>query len=143
MTLKGEYSIKYMKKFILISSFVLVGLFMFSSVSFAAADILPGTNIDCSARISNFTTLINYGTCTIIKAIIPLLVAVAVAAFVYGIIQYFLNPENEEKRKAGKSFMIWGIVTLFVMVSIWGLVGIFSSSFLPDSSPVIPGFPTN
>jgi hypothetical protein len=37
--------------------------------------------------------------------------------------------EIEEKRKAGKSFMIWGLIALFVMVSIWGLVGVLSNTF--------------
>ena len=37
-------------------------------------------------------------------------------------------------------FMFWGIVTLFVMVSIWGLVGIFSSTFL-NGKTLMPGLP--
>ena len=58
------------------------------------------------------------------------MVSLAVVSFVYGVIQFFLYPDNEEKRKAGKSFMFWGIIALFVMVSIWGLVGVLSSTFL-------------
>ena len=69
-----------------------------------------------------------------------MLVSLAVVSFVYGIIQYFLYPDNEEKRKAGKQFMFWGIVTLFVMVSIWGLVGILSNTFL-NGKPVMPFLP--
>ena len=73
--------------------------------------------------------IINFFTCTIAKSIIPLLVTLAVAAFIWGVIQYFLYPDNEEKRKNGKSFLLWGIIALFVMVSIWGLVSIFSTTF--------------
>jgi hypothetical protein len=73
--------------------------------------------------ITNLTSLIFYFTCVLTRFVVPFLMALAVVAFVYGIIQYFLNPE-----KNGKSFMLWGIIALFVMVSIWGLVGIFSNT---------------
>jgi len=84
--------------------------------------------LTCSS-ITNLTSFIDFLSCILSKGIIPLLVGVAVAAFMYGIIQYFLNPENEEKRKAGKSFMIWGVIALFVMVSFWGIVNIFQGTF--------------
>lgn len=96
---------------------------------------------DVTGKIDSLTELINWFTCTLLDAVIPLLVALAVAAFVYGIIQYFLNPENEEKRKAGKSYMFWGLITLFVMVSLWGIVGILSNTFLDGADPVLPGLP--
>lgn len=104
-------------------------------------NIIYMNGINCSASITNLTSFINFFTCTLIKSVVPLLVALSVVAFIYGIIQYFLYPDNEEKRKAGKSFMLWGLISLFVMVSIWGLVGILSSSFLPGSHPIIPGLP--
>lgn len=97
--------------------------------------------ITCGGGINNLTDFINYFTCTLMNAVVPLLMALAVASFVYGIIQFFLNPENEEKKKAGKSYMMWGLITLFVMVSIWGLVGILSSSFIPGSKPLLPSLP--
>ena len=64
----------------------------------------------------------------------------AIIGFVYGIIQYFLYPDNEEKRKSGKAFMFWGIFSLFVIVSIWGLVGILSGTFLGGKS-ALPQLP--
>lgn len=108
-------------------------------IHIAEATVLAGTNIECGVGITNLTSLINFFTCTILDSVIPLLIALSIAAFMYGIIKYFLNPESEEKRKEGKSFMFWGIVTLFVMVSIWGLVSILSNTFLPaGSGAVIP-----
>ena len=73
--------------------------------------------------------IFNYFSCIIVNSIIPLLFALAVASFLYGIIQYFLNPDNEEKRKKGKDYMIWGIVSLFVMISVWGLVAVIGNTF--------------
>jgi uncharacterized membrane protein len=87
-----------------------------------------------AAAGATLTTLIKFLSDTLATGVLPLLITLAVVAFVYGIIQYFLNPDNEEKRKAGKSFMVWGIVSLFVMVSFWGIVGILQNTFLPDGS---------
>jgi len=112
-------------------------------VNVAEAAKVLGTNLDCGAGITNLTNLINFFTCTIIDSVIPLLFVLSIAGFVYGIMQYFLNPENEEKRKQGKSFMLWGIVALFVMVSIWGLVGILSNTFLGEKPAVMPGLNVN
>lgn len=99
-------------------------------------------SITCSGlKITDLTSFINFFTCTLMNAVVPFLVTLAVAAFVYGIIKYFLNPENEEKRKEGKSYMFWGLVTLFVMVSIWALVGILAASFTPNNPIKIPGLP--
>lgn len=109
-----------------------------------AADNLGGVVSSCpvAGEINNLTDFINFGTCTLMKAVVPLLVALAVAAFVYGIIKFFLNPDNEEKRKQGKSYMLWGLITLFVMVSIWGLVKILSGSF-GTGNPMIPSLPAS
>jgi hypothetical protein len=68
-------------------------------------------------------------TCIMLRYVINFMITLATVLFVWGVIQYFINPENEEKRKAGKQFMIWGIIGLFVMVSIWGIVNIFTTTF--------------
>jgi len=112
---------------------------MFTNVAEAAK--LIGTEITCPDGIKSLTDLINWFTCTLMNAVVPLLFALAIAGFIYGIIKYFLSADNEEQKKAGKNFMIWGIVAIFVMVSIWGLVGILSGTFLsgsPNTGGVIP-----
>lgn len=98
--------------------------------------------ISCGGGIKDLTSLINFFTCTLLDAVVPLLMALAIVGFIYGLIKYFLNPDSEEKRKDGKNFMLWGLVSLFVMVSIWGLVSIFSNTFLPTGTrTVVPTLP--
>ena len=73
------------------------------------------------------------------NAIIPLIFALAVAAFVWGVVQFFfLNADDVEKKSKGKQFMIWGIVALAVMLSVWGLVGILGSTFGLGTGSVLP-----
>jgi hypothetical protein len=80
-------------------------------------------------KFSQLTDIINWASCVMIKTVVPFLFTLATVGFIWGIIQYFINPDNEEKRKAGKSYMLWGIIALFFMLSMWGLVGIFTNTF--------------
>lgn len=97
----------------------------------------------CPSNLSNVADLLNFASCTIANAVVPLLVAIAVAFFIWGIITYFLNPDNEEKKKEGKSYLLWGLIALFVMTSFWGLVNILSNTFDTGNNNKInmPGLP--
>ena len=73
--------------------------------------------------------LFNYITCIINGSVIPLIITLALASFVWGVVQYVINTDEEAKRAKGRQFMIWGIVALTVMVSVWGLVNLVGGSF--------------
>jgi hypothetical protein len=49
--------------------------------------------------------------------------------FIWGVVQYVINSDEEAKKAKGKEFMIWGIIGLTVMVSVWGLVNVLGSTF--------------
>ncbi len=59
--------------------------------------------------------------------------------FFWGVVLFILNAGNEEKRTSGKQKMLWGIIALFVIFSVWGIIAILQSaffgSFLPSSLP--------
>ncbi len=49
--------------------------------------------------------------------------------FLYGLVKFiFRLGGSEAKVEEGKNMMIWGLVALFVMVSVWGLVRFFQES---------------
>lgn len=64
---------------------------------------------------------------SIISAVTPIIVALALVYFFWGLATYILS--SGEKKSEGASMMIWGIIALFVMVSVWGLVGLISNTF--------------
>lgn len=75
------------------------------------------------------------------SALVPLLIGAAVVAFLYGIVVYIfrIGSGDEKGREDGVRIMFWGIVTLFVMVSVWGLVAILQQMFFGTSGR--PGIP--
>lgn len=85
--------------------------------------------------------LFTYVNCIINLSIIPLIFTFAMAFFIWGVVQYMLADADERKRETGKQYMVWGIIGLTVMVSMWGLVNILAgtfgldSSFIPQVSP--------
>ncbi len=88
--------------------------------------------------------LINYVTCTISKSIVPLLFTLATLLFVWGVVQYVINADSEEKRTKGRDFMIWGIVALAVMAGMWGLVNIFGTTFnIGNGTQYVPQVKSN
>src|SRR3989338_5094008 len=82
-------------------------------------------------KITNITGLVARLT-GVINLIIPFLVGLAVLAIIYGVLTYIFNAANEEKRKEARVFIIYGIVGVFVMLSVRGLVNILSNSFATD-----------
>ena len=75
--------------------------------------------------------------------IIPLIIGIAVIYFLAGLIKYVTAGGDEEKRKEARNTMIYGIIAIFVMVSVWGLVNLLRNSFaldnqVPTDLPRIP-----
>ena len=62
----------------------------------------------------------------ILNPIIGFMFAVAVVMFIYGIVEYIWSADNEEKVEVGKKHMIWGIVGIFVMLGVYGILNILS-----------------
>ena len=73
----------------------------------------------------------------IIQTATPIVVALALIFFFYGLAKYILNASDEEKKKEGRAIMIWGIIALFVIVSVWGLVRVIGNTFNIDREQTI------
>ena len=91
------------------------------------------TNTCAPQNIHSFSDLVNMLIGCIFSRLIYLIIALAVVVFLWGVFR-FIRSEGEEDRKTGREFMLWGIVGLFVMVSIWGLVAIFQSTLIPANT---------
>jgi len=75
---------------------------------------------------TNFIDLINL--------LIPLVIAIGVLGFLVKIAyNFFLRADSEEGKKAGKSTIVWGLIFLFVMLSVWGIVRILKETIFPGS----------
>jgi len=79
--------------------------------------------------------------------LIPLVFAVALLMFIYGMFKFFiLGGDDEDNRSDGKQLMIYSIIGFVLMVSIFGIVNLLASGLgFSDDENIqnIPNVPTN
>ena len=78
---------------------------------------------------------------SLIGGLIPIVIGLAVLAFLWGVLQYVVA-KDEDKQKEARGVMLYGIIALFVMVSVWGLVNILGDTLqLSNRTPNPPAIP--
>ena len=65
----------------------------------------------------------------IINPFIVLLFTVALAVFFWGMAQFILGADDETKRSTGKQHMVWGVLGLFIMVGVFGIMAVLLRTF--------------
>ena len=89
----------------------------------------------------------------ILNTLLKLLFGLALVYFFWGVSQFILHSGEPKTRDEGRNKMIWGIVALFVFVSIYGILSFIGSSIgipcvscdtknAPKVDPVPLGNPT-
>jgi hypothetical protein len=74
---------------------------------------------------------------------LPLLILAALVLFLFGIVKrFFWGKDAADRGEAGR-YILWGVVALFVMVSVWGLVNVLRGTFNLDNNniPTAPSVP--
>lgn len=78
------------------------------------------------------------------SVLIPLVFALALVAFFWGVFKTFiLGGGDEEKQQEGKQLMIYAIIGFIGMVALWGIVQLFINVFGIGGGtvPTIPQIP--
>ncbi len=73
--------------------------------------------------------------------LVPALMAIAFITFLYGVYKYFiLGAASDTERAEGRQFVLWGIIGLVVIFSVWGLVFLVSGTLylVPRGAPSYP-----
>lgn len=77
-------------------------------------------------------------THNVVLRAVPVAVLVALAVFIWGAIKMIAGLKVGQSDKAiseGKKRMFWGLIGLFMVVSIWGVVEIIRVTFVETSPP--------
>ena len=73
--------------------------------------------------------------------LMPILVALAVLAFLVNMIYFLAKSGSEQDRLTFRNYMINSLIALFILVSIWGIVGLGTRTLF-GTKPFIPQLPT-
>ncbi|MEK7194352.1 MAG: hypothetical protein AAB660_01520 [Patescibacteria group bacterium] len=78
----------------------------------------------------------------LIMLALPVLFSLATLIFVWGIVKFIAKSGDTKSHEEGKSLMIWGLISLFVMLSFVGIIR-FAYRDIGFSRPFgIPVLPT-
>ena len=89
--------------------------------------------------LSNIPQLISFFGDTL-NRLIPVVIALTVIIFFWGLFQYVKGAGKSHKQ--GKNIMIAGLLSLFVMVSVWGIIRLMQNTLGVSVAPVaIPQVP--
>jgi hypothetical protein len=91
---------------------------------------------------SDVVTLIHSITNEIINPIIGVIFAAALVYFLWGLMIFIINSGDSAKRAEGKQHIVWGLVGMVVMLSVFAILEIglrtigVSSTDVPNEIPV-------
>lgn len=89
---------------------------------------------------SRFDGVVKYIVCLLQESVVPFIFALTIAVFFWGMMK-FISTQDAGEREQGKQFMLWSIIAIAVMFSVWGLVHIFNQTF--GVSDIVPQLPVN
>ncbi|OGC85946.1 hypothetical protein A3D70_00735 [Candidatus Adlerbacteria bacterium RIFCSPHIGHO2_02_FULL_54_18] len=78
-----------------------------------------------SSAVASFVSLVNVVT--------PLLGGIALLIFFWGIIRYLWASGDSQSKASGREVIVWGLVALFVIFSVWGILSLACWSFVGDA----------
>lgn len=64
-----------------------------------------------------------------LRNVFALFIALIALGIAYGIFMYFASGDNERKRTEIKGYLLWAVVGLTVVVSLWGILALLSNTF--------------
>jgi len=74
----------------------------------------------------------------ILNPLIVLMFVVALVVFFWGLVEFIYKAGSEEGREVGKRNMIYGIVGMFIMVGVYGIINLILSTFGLDTPAYLP-----
>lgn len=71
----------------------------------------------------------------IIEPLILLLFALALLYFSWGVVKFIAGMKSDEKRKDGARHMLWGLIGMTIMISVFGIIEIIENTIYQDETP--------
>jgi hypothetical protein len=77
------------------------------------------------------------------KDLIPLLAVIAFLIFILGVARFIRASASDKDFDEKKKFLIWGVVGMFVLVTVWGIISFLKGEFDFGDGVGIPQLPTS
>mgnify|MGYP001613026936 CR=1 FL=1 len=71
--------------------------------------------------------LLNNIATQILNPLIGLMISIAFLLFIWGIVELIFGADNEEKIKIGKKHLVYGLIGLFIMLGVLGIMDVIQN----------------
>lgn len=65
----------------------------------------------------------------ILNPVIILLFSLALLMFFWGLLKLIWNADSDTDRDTGKRSLVWGLIGMLIMISVYGIISLLLSSF--------------
>ncbi|OHA26853.1 MAG: hypothetical protein A3C06_02310 [Candidatus Taylorbacteria bacterium RIFCSPHIGHO2_02_FULL_46_13] len=66
----------------------------------------------------------------IVNPVISLLIGIAIVVFLWGAVEFVAKADNPEGREVGKRHLVWGIIGLAIIFSVYGILNFIQGTLL-------------
>ena len=80
------------------------------------------------AQPSDFNGLVDIFI-NVVGEVAKLFILLSILVFFWGIAKFILIAGGGKEREDAKNIMVWGIIALFVMTSVWGIIKVLQVTF--------------
>lgn len=94
-------------------------------IALLSALLVPSFLYATTGPLGTLVDLSNTLATGVVTSLGYLMFTLAVVAFLWGMVQFIWNARSGDAGKGvenGKQFMLWGLIALFVMFSVWGII---------------------
>jgi hypothetical protein len=92
--------------------------------------LLP--SVSYAAEITDLKSLIAYIK-ELVNSIIPIIFGLALIGFIWGVTKY-IYASSPAKLSEARSYMVFGIIAMTVMISIWGIAYMLKNTFFQSAN---------
>jgi len=64
-----------------------------------------------------------------IQSVFPVLAALALVFFLWNMSKYVFNSDDTKARSEAREYIFWMTIAFFVMITLWGIVGVVRRTF--------------
>jgi len=106
---------------------IFFSLFLFFIIFFPIISQAQVSEEVATLNLGTFRDFANSFTTNVIASLGTVFMAMAFMFFAYGVAMYIFHRAEGKEMGKDQAFMIWGLVGLFVMVSVWGIIKLAQS----------------
>jgi len=77
---------------------------------------------------------------SVLKSIAPILVGFAVIFFLWSALKFSRFSQSDEERTQAKAMMDYGVVAIFVIISLWGIIAVLGNMLGLDNTNNVSDF---